>query len=73
MPDLITVYDSEGKAIAQTADIVEEVIKNETDGREIRNDAKDLDLIECQGTELDEDLASHFFKKVVILPDKERK
>jgi hypothetical protein len=102
MPDLIVVYDSEGKrvgtcgsscydamnqeckcicggenhgvgfrrAMAQTADIVEKVVKDEAQGREICNEA--IKLIESQGTE-DEDLASHFFKKVVILPDKEPK
>jgi len=102
MPDLISVYDSEGKkigkcgyscyaakkpdckcicggenhgkgfrrAMAQTAEIVEKVIAE--DGQEIRNEAKDLKLIECQGTEFDEDLESHFFKKVVVLPEKEK-
>ncbi len=100
MPDLITVYDSEGKkmgicgsscyeatkpdcdcicggknhgigfsaAMAQTAEITETIIAKGTDAH---NEAKDLKLVECQGTELDEDLSSHFFKKVCILPDKE--
>ena len=99
MPDLISVYDSEGKckgkcgfscyaatkpdckcicggknhgigftrAMAQTAEITETII--EKGGKDVRNES--LELIECQGTELDEDLESHFFKKVVILPDKE--
>lgn len=103
MPDLIAVYDSEGKcigkcgyscyaakkpeckcicqganhgkgfkrAMAQTAEITETIIKRADDGVEVHNEAKDLKLVECQGTELDEDLASHFFKKVVVLPDKE--
>lgn len=105
MPDLITVYDSNGKrigkcgyscynakgpeckcicqganhgkgfkrAMAQTAEITETIIKRADDGIEVHNEAKDLKLVECQGTELDEDLASHFFKKVVTLPDKELK
>lgn len=59
--------------MAQTAEITEAIIKRAEDGVEVHNEAKDLKLIECQGTELDEDLESHFFKKVVDLPDKERK
>ena len=102
MPDLISVYDSEGKcigkcgyscyaatkpvckcicggknhgvgfkrAMAQTAEITENLKKRTDYGFEVHNEAKDLKLIECQGTELDEDLASHFYKKVVVLPDK---
>ena len=105
MPDLITVYDSEGKSIgkcgyscyaakkpdckcicggknhgigftramAQTAEITEAIIKKADEGVEVHNEAKGLRLVKCQGTELDDDLASHFYKKVVILPDKERK
>lgn len=102
MPDLIKVYDSDGKeigkcgyscyaatkpecncicggknhgigfkaAMAQAAEITEAIIKKAEDGTDVRNEAKDLKLIECQGTELDEDLESHFFKKVCVLPDK---
>lgn len=104
MPDLIKVYDTEGKligtcgyrcyaakkpeckcicggenhgkgfnqAMAQTASIVDKVVQNETDGRKIVNEAKDLKLIECQGTEEDDEFASHFYKKVVVLPDKDQ-
>jgi hypothetical protein len=103
MPDLISVYDSEGKcigkcgsscymakeeeckcicggnnhgigfrqAMAQTAEITESLIKKADDGAAVTNEAKDLKLVQCQGTELDEDLQEHFFKKVTILPDKE--
>ena len=102
MPDLIAVYDSEGKcigkcgyscyaakkpeckcicqgenhgkgfklAMAFTPKIVETLVKKAEEGTEVHNEAK---LIECQGTEDDLDLISHFFKKVVVLPDKEKK
>ena len=60
------------RAMAQTAEIVEACIKEAKPGTSIQNEAKELKLIECQGTDLDEDLASHFYKKVVILPDKEK-
>ena len=61
------------RAMAQAAEITEAIIQRADDGVEVHNEAKDLKLIECQGTHLDEDLESHFFKKVVVLPDKERK
>ena len=48
------------RAMAQTAEIVETVTKEAKDGVEVHNEAKDLKL---QGTELDEDFSSHFFKK----------
>lgn len=101
MPDLITVYDSEGKrigkcgyscyaarnpeckcicggknhgiglkrAMAQTAGIMDSIANRMLDGEDVRNEAKDLKLVV---TELDEDIAAHFFKKVVVLPDKEK-
>ena len=104
MPDLIAVYDSDGKcvgkcgyscyaaqkpeckcicggenhgkgfrrAMSQSAAITEAIIEKGGKGTDVRNESKDLKLIECQGTELDEDIASHFFKKVVVLPDKEQ-
>ena len=58
-------------AMAFTPSIVEAIIKRADDGVEVHNEAKDLKLIECQGTKEDLDLISHFFKKVVVLPDKE--
>lgn len=105
MPDLIAVYDSEGKcigkcgyscyaaqkpeckcicqgvnhgkgfklAMAFTSKIVETLEKKAEAGVEVHNEAKDLKLIECQGTDEDLDLISHFFKKVVVLSDKEKK
>jgi hypothetical protein len=107
MPDLIKVYDFDGKdigtcgsscydakedeckcicggknhgvgfrqAMAQTAQVVEDVLKKAEVGSadrkvgEVHNEAKDLKLIESQGTELDDDLASHFFKKVTVMPE----
>lgn len=104
MPDLIAVYNSEGKcigkcgyscyaatkpeckcicqgknhgvgfkrAMAQTDELVDTIVEEMLDGVDVRNQAKDLKLIECQGTDEDLDLISHFFKKVVVLPDKEK-
>ena len=104
MPDLIKVYDPEGKcigtcgascyqaredkcecicqgknhgigfrqAMAKAEEVTDDIIKRADDGVEVHNEAKDLQLIECQGTRLDEDLESHFFKKVVVLPDKKK-
>lgn len=60
------------RAMAQTADITEAIIKRADDGVEVHNEAKNLELIECQGTEKDEDLESHFFKKVVVLPERDK-
>ena len=105
MPDLIAVYDTEGKcigkcgyscyaakkpeckcicqgknhgkgfqlAMAFTSKIVETLVKKAENGVEVHNEAKDLKLIECQGEDQDLDLISHFFKKVVVLPEKEKK
>jgi hypothetical protein len=59
--------------MAQTAEIVETIIEKAEAGVEVQNEAKDLKLVECKGTKPDEDLDSHFFKKVVIMPDNKRK
>ena len=103
MPDLIAVYDSEGKcigkcgyscyaatkpeckcicggknhgigfkrAMAQTGEIVDSIADKMLDGVDVRNEAKDLKVIEYPGLEDDLDLLSHFFKKVVKEPEKE--
>ena len=59
------------RAMAQAAEITETIVKR-ADGAEVRNEAKDLELVECQGAELDEELASHFYKKVAVLPDRKK-
>lgn len=58
------------KAMAQSEEITEGLIQKAEQGVQVHNEAKDLKLIECQGTQVEDDLASHFYKKVVVLPDK---